>query len=188
MEILKNILRFFILIFYHYIPNNIINRIPFYFVRHFYYKLIGVKIGKDSSIHMRVFFEGISIRQRGKITIGEATSIGRNSMLDARGGLRIGNNISISPDVKIITAQHKLQSSDFEYIEKSTEIKDYVWIGTGAIILPGVTIGIGAVIGAGSVISKNVDDFDVVIGNPQRVVKKRNKNLNYKCKYFKFFE
>lgn len=188
MKILKAILYFFVLIFYHYIPNNIINKIPFYFIRHFYYKLLGIKLGKDSSIHMGVFLEGISMRKRGKITIGRATSIGRNSVLDARGGLRIGNNVSISPNVKIITAQHKLQSSDFEYVEKFTEIKDYVWIGTGAIILPGITIETGAVIGAGSVISRNVNAFDVVIGNPQRTIKKRNNNLNYKCKYFKPFE
>lgn len=188
MDIIKNVLLFFILFFYHYIPNNIINRIPFYFIRHFYYRLMGIQLGRYSSIHMRVFFEGVSIRKRNRIIIKKSTSIGRESMLDARGGLLIGNSVSISPNVKIITAQHELQSENFKYVEKEVKIGDYVWIGTGAIILPGVTIGKGAVIGAGSVISKDIDEYDVVIGNPQRVVKKRNKNLNYECKYFKFYE
>lgn len=53
------------------------------------------------------------------------------------------------------------------------KIGHYSFIGYGAIILPGVTIGIGAIVGAGSVVTKNVDDFMIVAGNPARVIGKR---------------
>jgi acetyltransferase-like isoleucine patch superfamily enzyme len=52
-------------------------------------------------------------------------------------------------------------------------IEDDVWIGTGAIILPGVKIGIGAVVGAGSVVTKDVPNFAVVFGHPAKLLKMR---------------
>ena len=55
----------------------------------------------------------------------------------------------------------------------SVVIGDYAWIGGGAILLPGVTIGEGAVVGAGSVVSKDVPPYSVALGNPARVIKER---------------
>ena len=56
---------------------------------------------------------------------------------------------------------------------KPIVIEDYVWIATGAMILPGVTVGEGAVVAAGSVVTKDVPPWTVVAGNPAREVKKR---------------
>lgn len=187
-KIIFKVVLFFKQFFLHYFPNHLVNSIPFYFIRTFYYKyIIGLEIGKNSSIHLNVFIEGANpLKQR--LVIGEKTSIGRNSFLDLRGTLFIGSNVSISPDVKIITAQHEVDSQDFKYITKKVLIKDYVWIGTGAIILPGVTINEGAVIAAGSVVTKNIGAYEVVGGNPAKKIRDRNKNLSYGAKFFPWFD
>lgn len=57
-------------------------------------------------------------------------------------------------------------------IDRGTS-SSYVWIGGRVIILPGVKIGDGAIIGAGSVVTKDVSEYDVVAGNPARVIKNR---------------
>jgi maltose O-acetyltransferase len=149
-----------------------------------------IEIGEGSSIHMNVIIEGVSLKKnnRERLKIGKNSSIGRYSILDIRGGLKIGNNVSISPNVIFITGSHDMQSKNFKYEDFETIVEDYVWIGTGAIILPGLKIGTGAVIGAGSVVTKDVGDYDFVAGNPAKFIKKRNRDLEYNCRYFKWFE
>lgn len=171
-----------------YLPNSLINKIPFYIVRNIYYIfLVGLKIGKKSSIHMNVFIEG-SYPFSKRLIIGDFSSIGRRTSLDCRGGLLIGNNVSISPDVKIITAQHSPQSKDFKGIIKSVKVEDYVWIGAGAIILPGVKLGKGSVIAAGSVVTKSVEEYTIVGGNPAKYIKQRERELSYTCIYKPWFD
>lgn len=74
--------------------------------------------------------------------------------MDGRGGLTIGTNASISTYSKIITSSHNLQSDRREFISKPVEIGDNVFIGTGAIILPGCTLGNRCVLGAGAVATR----------------------------------
>lgn len=187
MEV-KKIILFSKQLLCHYIPNQIINRVPFYFFRNIYYKnIMGIEIDKKSSIHMKVFIEG-TYRGIKRLKIGKNVSIGRRTYLDSRGGVEIGNNVSISPDVKIITASHEVNCKEFTYLKKKIMIQDYVWIGTGAIILPGVTIEKGAVIAAGSVVTKDVKAFTVVAGNPAKFIKNRIKTLEYEPVYLEWFD
>ena len=60
-------------------------------------------------------------------------------------------------------------------IAKPVVINDDAWIGTHAVIMPGVTIGKGAIVGAGSIVTKNVEAYTVVVGNPARFVKSISK-------------
>ena len=87
----------------------------------------------------------------------------------------IGDNAFIAPNVGIYTAGHPLGASDrnkgLEYAYPIT-IGNNVWIGAGAIILPGVTIGNNVVIGAGSVVTKNIPAYSLAVGNPCRVIKR----------------
>jgi acetyltransferase-like isoleucine patch superfamily enzyme len=87
--------------------------------------------------------------------------------------ISIGKNCCIGEDVKLITGSHDISMSTFDLITKPITIKDNVWIATGAMVLPGVTIGEGAVVAAGAVVTKDVDDWMVVGGNPAKVIKKR---------------
>ncbi|MFZ5858782.1 MAG: sugar O-acetyltransferase [Chloroflexota bacterium] len=88
--------------------------------------------------------------------------------------VRIGNHVMIGPTVQIYTAAHDLQpetrNKGWE-VAKAITIKDSVWIGGGAILLPGVTIGRNAVVGAGAVVTRDVPANTVVAGNPARVIR-----------------
>jgi acetyltransferase-like isoleucine patch superfamily enzyme len=181
--IVRPILRFWYQFIYQYTTNNIIAYIPFYAIRHFHYKKIcGIKMGRDASIHMRTYITG------NKIIIGKNSVIGRSCYLDGRCDLRIGSNVSVSPHVHIITASHDLDSPNFENVWKPVVIHDYAWIGSRATILPGVCIGEGAVVGVGSIVTKDVDAYDVVAGNPAKRIKTRNKMLNYSTKWMPHFD
>jgi len=68
----------------------------------------------------------------------------------------------------------------WNHIMKPIIIDDYAWIATNAIILPGVHIGRGAIIGAGAVVSKDVQPYQIVVGNPAKAIaKQRCEELNY---------
>lgn len=169
--------------FRHYVTNHIISKIPSYTIRHWYYRNIcRYHISRGASVHMGVFFTGR------KIKIGANTPIGRRSYIDGRAQLTIGENVSISPDVQIITAQHDINDPSFKLIKAPVTIEDYVWIGTRALILPGIHVGKGAVIAAGAVVTRDVPPFTVVGGVPAKPIKKRNQDLRYSTEWKKLFD
>jgi maltose O-acetyltransferase len=88
--------------------------------------------------------------------------------------VHIGHHVMIGPNVQIYTAAHLLQAEariqGWE-VAKPIVIEDNVWLGGGAILLPGVTIGRNAVVGAGAVVSQDVPANTVVVGNPARVIR-----------------
>jgi len=88
--------------------------------------------------------------------------------------VNIGNNVLFGPNVQIYTATHpivaKTRNTWLEFA-KPVNIGNDVWIGGGVVICPGVSIGNGAVIGAGSVVTKNIPDDVVAVGNPARIIK-----------------
>ena len=103
------------------------------------------------------------------------------TLLDT-GRIIIGENVLIGPDVKVYTAVHPVSADERVYTDKAgysairtqtapVVIGNNVWIGGGAILLPGVTIGDHTVIGAGSVVTKSIPEKAVACGNPC-VVKK----------------
>ena len=89
----------------------------------------------------------------------------------------IGDNVLLAPRVGIYTAGHPIDAAvRNEGLEfgKPVIIGDNVWIGGNAVINPGVTIGSGVVIGSGSVVTKDIPDHMVAVGNPCRVLRKIN--------------
>lgn len=114
------------------------------------------------------------------ISIGDNTMLNINCTLQDTGEIRIGSHTLIGPDVKIYTAVHEIEAGErfWELEDGVSAIKtraipvaigDYVWIGGGSIILPGVTIGDYAIIGAGSVVTSSIQAHAVAYGNPCRV-------------------
>lgn len=92
----------------------------------------------------------------------------------------IGNNVCINDGVKLLTASHDLQDPEWKHKKAAIIIEDFVWIATNAIILPGVKIGRGAVVGAAAVVSKNIEPYTIVAGNPAKTLKKKRiDNLTY---------
>jgi len=168
---------------FFYLANHLFAKLPSYRLRHWYLKhFCRLKIGKDSSIHMNCFITGTNIE------IGNNTIVNRQTYLDGRAGVKIGNNVNISHQTLIQSLDHDPQDPYFGCLVKPVTIENNVWIGTRAIILPGVLIGEGAVIGAGSVVTKNIPSYTIAVGNPAKVIKTRNKNLKYKTKYFPYFD
>ena len=82
----------------------------------------------------------------------------------------IGKNVCIGEDVRLITGSHDVTSPHFNLVTRPITINDNVWIATGAIVLPGVTIGEGAVVAAGAVVTKDVEPWSVVAGNPAKFI------------------
>ncbi|MDR0792472.1 MAG: acyltransferase, partial [Chitinophagaceae bacterium] len=98
---------------------------------------------------------------------------------DGRNGITIGNKVSISHKVTLITESHDTDSPTFDTIRGKIIIEDYAWIGVNATILQGITIGEGAVVAAGAVVTKPVAPYTVVGGVPAKKIKDRVQNLNY---------
>ena len=130
--------------------------------------------------------KNINIEKGADFGTGKGISLGHNSGLGinckVRGPLQIGDNVMMGPDVIIYTSNHETSDTTLSMSEQGftnperVTIKDDVWIGARAIILPGVTIGHGVIIAAGAVVTKDVPDWAVIGGVPAKVIKFR-KNL-----------
>jgi maltose O-acetyltransferase len=108
------------------------------------------------------------------ITIGDHVYLNTSCIILDCNTVHIGHHVMIGPNVQIYTPAHDLQAEariqGWE-VAKPIVIEDNVWIGGGAILLPGVTIGRNAVVGAGAVVTRNVPANTVVVGNPARVLR-----------------
>lgn len=143
------------------------------FARNLIFKLLFKKVGRNCLLDYKTYF-----RYPSRISLGDNVTINRDCALYAsymvnQVEIKIGNNVALSPHVRIFTATHDYSSLGLDDTAASVIIEDYAWIGGGAIILPGVTIGEGSVIGAGAVVSKSVPPYSVAVGNPARVIKAR---------------
>ena len=109
------------------------------------------------------------------IKFGDKVFINFDCIILDTAQVSLGNNVMLGPGVHIYTPEHPMEATQRStWKEKSSPvlIADDVWIGGGAIICPGVTIGQGSVIGAGSVVTKDIPAGVVAVGNPCRVLRK----------------
>lgn len=142
--------------------------------RRFYLTIRGAHIG-PLTIIAKVELNG-SCRN---LSIGEASVISKNTHFALHDKIQIGHHVVINSGVHLLTASHDVRKKNWPSYKKKIVIHDFAWIATNAIILPGVCVGEGAVVGAGAVVSRNVEPFSVVAGNPAIVVGHRNTQLNY---------
>ena len=115
------------------------------------------------------------------ITVGDHFEMNHGSTLNATGSsIKIGSHVTISSNAQVLAATYDvdtfLKDGARKHISAPVEIGDYVWICAGALILPGVKItGSHVVIGAGSVVSNDITESNVVVaGNPARIIRKLN--------------
>ncbi|WP_299793554.1 sugar O-acetyltransferase [uncultured Shewanella sp.] len=108
------------------------------------------------------------------IHLGSRVYINSNVTLQDNAPIHIGEHTMVGPNVQFYTANHPLDAEKrcrgFE-IAKAITVGKRVWIGGGAVILPGISIGDEAVVGAGSVVTKDVQAKTVVAGNPAKLIK-----------------
>lgn len=125
---------------------------------------------------------------KGGLSMGENTVINSKCRIDTRGEIKIGENVSISQEVILLTADHNMDSEYFEGRSKLIIIEDFVFIGTRAMLMPGVKLGKGCIIAAGAVVTKDVLPFTVVAGVPAKFIKERSAGINYKVSYRRLFQ
>lgn len=166
-----------------YLTNCVVARIPFHLIRlSFYRYCLKLEIGTNSNIFMNAWFDSKTNFKMGKNSV-----INQKCRLDNRGAITIGDNVSISAEVCILTADHDLQSSDFTTRIRPVNIEDYVFIGTRATILPGVTLGKGSAVAVSAVVTKNVPPFTIVAGIPAKPIGSRKSDLDYSASYPRLF-
>jgi acetyltransferase-like isoleucine patch superfamily enzyme len=135
-----------------------------------------VKIGDGSYIgDSAIVHTG---KKNGSVTIGSNCTVQAFSMVHGHGSCEIGNDVRIAAHTVIIPANHRFEDTTRPIREQGLtklgiKIENDVWIGSGCIILDGVTIGSGSVIGAGSVVNKSLPSGSVAVGSPARPVANR---------------
>ena len=137
-------------------------------LRTWFYSLVFESMGKDSVISGKIF-----VYSPENIVVGSNSSINTGCVLNARDKLYIGDSVHISPFTIINTGglEYSRVMENRGHLRARVTILDGVWIGSGAIINPGVTIGENSVIGAGAVVTKDIPANVVAVGVPAKVIK-----------------
>lgn len=130
-------------------------------------KIIGTPIDKSTTVFVP-FYTNFGRH----IKIGKGVFINHACSFLDLGGITIEDNVQIAPRVNITSENHPLDPSNRRSLDlKQVVIKRNAWIGAGATILPGVTIGENSVVAAGAVVNKDVPASTVVGGIPAKVIK-----------------
>jgi acetyltransferase-like isoleucine patch superfamily enzyme len=143
-----------------------------WFVRGFVLRLLLGRMGRGVYFDHRVY-----IKFPWLVEIGDHASINRGAEFypDFFQGHRIvlGNDVRVGPNARFHAAGHDISDLDYAHTGGTITVGDAVWIGAGALLLPGVTIGDRSVVGAGSVVTRDVPADSVAAGVPARVIRRR---------------
>jgi acetyltransferase-like isoleucine patch superfamily enzyme len=130
-------------------------------------KMLFKKCGTGVYISPDAFLWGV-----GELSVGDDVCIHSFTTILCGGGVSIGTGTRIASNCSISSISHSIPRLDpYEKIFKAVSIGQRVWIGMGATILPGVTIGDFAVVAAGAVVTKDVETCTIVAGVPARVIR-----------------
>ena len=132
------------------------------------------EIGRGVFIGAQAYLQG---RFDGRCVIGNHVWIGPQAYLDAR-DLVMGDYVGWGPGARVLGSEHSGRPLDVPVIQtelriKPVRIEEWADVGTGATLLPGVTVGRGAIVGAGAVVTKDVPPMAIVAGIPARVLRFR---------------
>lgn len=128
-------------------------------------ELFGDNLGEGSYVAAPVSGACVSAMR-----IGKGVFINAGLLAMARGGITIEDGVQIAANVQLISNNH--DPYDLSVLTcKPVRICECAWIGAGATILPGVRIGRHAIVGAASVVTKDVPDYAVAVGNPAQIIK-----------------
>jgi putative colanic acid biosynthesis acetyltransferase WcaF len=131
-------------------------------------RLFGARIGTQVHIYPSTY-----LYMPWNVEIGDWAALGEDVLVYSLGKVRIGKHATLSYRTHVCAGTHDLEDPALPLLKPPVSIEEGVWIGTEAFIGPGVTVGRGAVVGARSVVVKDVESFNIVAGNPARVVRPR---------------
>ena len=123
------------------------------------------QIGENSIVN-----NGLTVVLPKNVTIGSGVTVMNGALMMAAGGITIEDKVLIAANVKLITNNHDPYERDILTC-RPILIKEGAWVGAGATILPGVTVGKYAIVGSDSVVTKDIPDYAVAVGSPAKVIK-----------------
>lgn len=143
------------------------------FLRWIFFKLTMKRLGKFC-----LFYRDVNLVHSYNIECGDNVSTYYGSVIDGRGGLKLGNNVMIGPNCVVMTFNHDFSAVDVPMnslspIYKPLVIEDNVWIGGNCSIMGGLTIGTGSIVAAGAVVTKDIAPYSIVGGVPARFIRSR---------------
>ena len=137
-------------------------------------KHFGAKIGSNVRINTPLILHNVE-HNYNNLIIGDNCHIGKDIILDLKEQIKVDDNVTISMRVSIIThtdvGDSPLKQNSYPARQKGVIIHSGVYVGAGAIILHGITIGENTVLGAGAVVTRDVPPYTVAVGLPAKVVK-----------------
>jgi acetyltransferase-like isoleucine patch superfamily enzyme len=130
----------------------------------------------ENGVHVTVW-EHVQIDCPERLRMGDFVSINRYSIINAAGGITIGDHVMTGPRVTLYSQNHRFSDqakliSEQGYALLPVRIGNNVWLAANVIVLPGVTIGDDVVAAAGAVITKDVESGSLVAGNPAKVIRR----------------
>ena len=136
--------------------------------RRFILRLFGAKVGKKVNIYSSaiIYFPW-------NLEIGDWSSIGEHALIYTLGSIKIGKSVTISQYAHLCAGTHDYKDPAMPLLTPPITVEDQVWVCAEAFVSPGRTIHEGAVVGARSVVTRDVEAWAIVAGNPAFFIKKR---------------
>ena len=141
---------------------------PLYEWRNHIYRRLGARIGQDVRI-----YPNVGIFHPWMLEIGDFVTIGPEVSLYNLGKIKIGRHTLISQSAHLCAGTHNEKEKSLPLLRSNITIGEEVWICADAFIGPGVQVGDGAIIGARAVVTSDVGEAEVVVGNPAKRIRKR---------------
>ena len=137
------------------------------------FKLLFRRLGGFAWVQPRVTFV-----QTDRLSVGRMFGVNSGTYINAIGGITIGDYVLIGSNVTISSGRHPIDGAEPPVFARPSEpmpivMEDDVWIGAGAVIMPGVTLRRGTVVGANAVVTRSTDPYSVVAGAPARKLRSR---------------
>lgn len=142
-------------------------------LRNIFYKLLFKQLRGIAWIQPRV-----TIVDSHKLRIGKNCGINTGTYINAKGGISLGNDVLIGTNVTISSGKHPVEGREPAIFQRPTQplpiiVEDDVWIGANAVIMPGVTVKRGTVVGAGAIVTRDTEEYSVVVGAPAKTIRYR---------------